>query len=1111
MRIAILLILITITQTFAVDSYAQSKRLSLNFKNEKIIDILDKIEEQSEFYFMFDASKIDVNQRRSINCENRTITSILDQLFEDTKITYRISDRQIGLIDTKFADAEQVKTVYGKVTDSSGSPLPGVTVVVKETSNGTVTNADGEYSLSNVPNDAVLIFSFVGMKTKEMDVSVKTNVNVTMEEEALDIEEVVAIGYGTIKKSDLTGSVSSVNIDDVIGAPVQSIDQGLIGRASGVMVTQTSGAPGSVASIRIRGTSSLQGGNEPLYVIDGFPVYSGAGFGNTGGNAKISGLATLNPNDIESVEILKDASATAIYGARAANGVVLITTKSGKEGRDRITFNSYYGIQSLPKKIEVMNAFEYATLVNEAFTTDGYSPIYDETKMAELKANPKGTDWQDEIYRDAPIQNYYLSISGGDNKMRYAITGSYFDQEGIIINSRMKRYTSRLNFDRNIWDNFKVGTHSTITRIENNAVPTSTGSEQGIVSAALMFNPVQPVYANKELGEYTQVNTPGLTISNPVATARERVLETIHTRFLGDFYAELELFEGLSARVSLGTDISNIKENNFTPSILYESNGVAKASVSSGLSTNVLNENTLTYENVFNEIHSINALLGVTFQKNWYEGVSGSSQDFVNNVLEENSLESGAVYNAPNSDASEWGLVSYLGRMNYSLLNKYLFSVNARIDGSSRFGENNKYAFFPSTSFAWRASEESFVKDLDVFSNLKLRTSFGYTGNQEIGLYNSLQTLGNTTYTIGNSLVTGFMPNKIPNPDLKWEKTAQFDLGIDVGFINNRLRITADYYFKKTTDLIYSVNVPFVSGFSTSIQNIGSIQNKGYEFAVESVNINSGEFKWETSFNISFNRNKVLELGGEEYTQIGDGAWKTGSIHRLILGEPISVFYGYVSDGIYQNEQEVNQGPSGGPTNWPGGRRYKDLSGPDGVPDGVIDATYDRQIIGNPNPKFTGGMTNNFSYKGFELTAFLQWSYGNDIVNYNHSVLSIPSGGQNVSKELLNRWTPENPSGEYPRANTNRSFYFCDLFVEDGSYLKLKTVSLAYTFPKLKSKHIGNLKAYITAQNYFTWTKYSGYDPEVSFRGASNLEIGEDVDTYPQPKTLMLGLQIDIQ
>ena len=780
---------------------------------------------------------------------------------------------------------------------------------------GTVTDKDGNYSLANVSSNATLVFSFVGMKTQEIAIAGKTTINVVLAEDAIGIEEVVAIGYGTVKKSDLTGSVSSVNVGDVLGAPIQSIDQGLAGRASGVMVTQTSGAPGAVASIRIRGTSSLQGGNEPLYVIDGFPVYSGDGFGNTGGNSKLSGLATLNPTDIESVEVLKDASATAIYGARAANGVVLITTKSGKKGQDVITFDSYYGVQSLPKKIDLLNAYEFALLTNEAFTFDGYAPIYDEAKMAELKANPKGTDWQDEIYRNAPIQSYNLSISGGDDKTHYSISGSYFDQKGIIIESDFKRYTGRLNLDRKIWDNLKVGTHSTITRMVSNAVPTSTGNENGVVSGALLFNPVQPVYTNEALGEYTLVNTPGLTTTNPVATARESILETIQTRFLGDVYAEWEFVEGLSARISFGTDISNTKENSFTPSILYESGGIASASVSSGLTTNWLNENTLTYQKTFNENHSINALAGITFQGNRYESVSGSSQDFVNDVLEENSLESGAVYNAPESDASEWGLISYLGRINYNFKDRYLFSVNSRIDGSSRFGENNKYAFFPSASFAWRAIDEPFIQDLNLLSNLKVRTSFGYTGNQEIGLYNSLSTLGNTTYTIGNSLVTGFMLNKIPNPDLKWEKTSQFDLGIDFGFFENRLRVTTDYYYKKTTDLIYSVNIPYVSGFGTSIQNIGSIQNKGFELAIESLNISNGDFDWMTTFNISFNRNKVLELGGEKYVQIGGGEYKTGSVHRLILGEPISVFYGYVSDGIFQNEQELNEGPSGGPTN----------------------------------------------------------------------------------------------------------------------------------------------------------------------------------------------------
>jgi TonB-linked SusC/RagA family outer membrane protein len=1013
----------------------------------------------------------------------------------------------IETVEKPFIDV----TIRGRVTDENGEAIPGVTVSVSGTTIGTATDLNGDYSLT-VPEGSTLVFSFIGFVSQSVAIGDQSVIDVTLVEEISSLDEVVVVGYGSVKKSDLTGSVSSIKTDDIQQTPITSIDQGLVGRAAGVMVTQTSGMPGAVASIRIRGSSSLQGGNEPLYVIDGFPVYNGSGFGNTGGRARMSGLSTINPADIESIEILKDASATAIYGARAANGVVLITTKSGKEGRDQITFDAYYGSQSAVRQIDVMNALQYAELVNEAYTNDGLAPVYGNEKMAELQANPKGTDWQDEIFQVAPIQNYQLSFAGGDNKTNYSISGNYFNQKGVIRSSDFKRYSGRVNISRNIMDNFKVGTSLNVSRTNANAVRTDAGGNQGVVSAAMKFNPVLPVYRNEALGEYTPVNSPGIIYANPVATADEQIRENTMLRLLGNIYGEWEFIPDLTAKVSFGTDLVNTKFDTFVPSNIFESGGVANASISSGFTTNWLNENTLSWFKQISPGHAISVLGGITFQQNINEGLTASSQDYVNNVLKENALGAGAVYNQPSSSRTEWSIVSYLGRINYNINEKYLFSFNSRVDGSSRFGANYKHAFFPSGAVAWRLVEEDFVRNMDLFSNLKMRLSYGVTGNQEIGLYNSLPTLTNNTYTLGRSLVTGFYPNKIPNPDLRWEKTSQFDVGLDFGFWDERLRFTTDYYYKETTDLIYDVAVPFVSGFGSSLQNIGSVQNEGVELSIESDILSKGDFSWTSAFNISFNKNKVIELGGEDYKDVGggDGHLKTGSVHRLIVGEPIGLFYGYVFDGIFQNSTELDAGPLS-PTNWVGGRRYKDLGGPNGEPDGVVNATYDRTVIGDPNPDFFGGFTNTFFYKGIELNLFMQYSYGNDIFNYNAMELELPSGGQNVYADLVNRWTPENPSDRYPKATTNRSAVFSDAYMEDGSYLKVKTLTVAYTFPNLNSQRIGGLKLYLTAQNLLTFTEYSGYDPEVSYRGATNLELGEDFGGYPQARTFMAGVKMNIQ
>ncbi|MDP3432498.1 MAG: TonB-dependent receptor [Bacteroidota bacterium] len=1112
MKLNLILILFTVLQVSASVS-AQNTRLDLKMQNATISQVFDEIERQSQVYFFYNKNQIDETRTISVDFRNKTIDDILKTMLSELSLTYEFAGKNVIIKPAILQNngLQQQKTVSGNVTDSSGASLPGVSVVVKGTTSGVITDMYGKYSITNVPGNATLQFSFVGMKSQEIAIAGKTTLNVVLEDETIGIDEVVAIGYGTVKKSVLTGSVSSIKVDELQATPMTSIDQGLVGRAAGVMVTQTSGMPGAIASIRVRGTSSLQGGNEPLYVIDGFPIYNGSGFGNTGGGSRFSGLSTINPSDIESIEILKDASATAIYGTRAANGVVLIKTKSGKVGSDVISFDATYGVQQVVQNIELMNALEFAEMTNEARVNDGLSPFFSEADMQKVRQNPIGTDWQKEIFRSAPTQNYQLTFSGGDQKTIYSISANYSEQQGIIHNSDFKRYSSRINLERQMLTNFRVGSNFTMSKTLANAVQTDSGGTSGIISTALGFNPILPVYQDEATRKYTLVNNTGLPYANPVATAREITRENHAVRLLGNLFGEWEILPNLKAKVSFGADLFNTKFNSYIPSNIQESSGVANASISGGTTTNWLNENTLSWVKEIGQNHKIDLLGGVTFQRNHYEDFAASSKSFVNDVLTFNSLQAGSIYNQPSSSASDWSLMSYLARVNYNFKERYLFSFSGRVDGSSRFGANNKYAVFPSGSFAWRLIEEDFIKNTNIFSNLKTRISYGITGNQEIGLYNSLSTLGTTNYTFGRQLVSGFFPNKIPNPDLRWEKTSQFDVGLDVAFFDNRLRITTDYYHKKTTDLIYSVPVSFVSGFGSALKNIGSIENKGLELSVGS-DVLTGALSWTTEFNISSNKSNVLDLGGVQYQDIGGGDdhLKTGAAHRLIVGEPIGLFYGYVYDGIFRNADELAAGPKS-PTNWVGGRRYADLGGPAGVPDGIVDATNDRTVIGDPNPDFFGGMTNTLSYKGFELNLFLQYSYGNDVFNYKAMELLLPTGGQNVYKDLVDRWRPDNIDSKYPKATTNRSAVFSSLYIEDGSYLKVKTLTLAYVFPSLKNKHISNMKLYVSGQNLFTFTNYSGYDPEVSYRGASNLELGEDFGGYPQAKTFLLGISLNIK
>lgn len=1108
MRITVVLCMLSIFCASAEKTYSQVAEISLNLRSVTVAHVLDEIKRQSNFSFWYNNDEIKLNEKISIQANKQNIDQVLHTLLGNQGLSYSIEDNHIIIYKNAMPNIhQQSRKITGIVTDEKNEPIIGANVVVKGSTTGNITDMDGRFTLEISDKD-LLVVSYIGFITKDVPVGKQSSIKIQLSEDTQKIEEVVVIGYGSVKKSDLTGSVSSIKTAELQQTPMTSIDQGLVGRASGVQVTQTSGMPGAVASIRVRGSSSLQGGNEPLYVIDGFPVYSGSGFGNTGGKTQMSGLSTVNPSDIESIEILKDAAATAIYGARAANGVVLITTKSGKKGRDVISFEASFGWSNVTKKIDVMGAQEYAKLVNEAYKNDGLKPYYSDGKLAEIAAIGNGTNWQDEILRTGITQTYQLNFSGGDEKTQYAISGNYTGQEGIVSHSDFKRYSVRLNLDRKIFNNLTVGTHATGSHTINNAVATDTGGEDGAISGALRMNPILPVYENEESQAYTQINVPGILVPNPVGTVNEQKFNNATSRLLGDIYAQWEIIPDLKLKITAGADIMYHKTNRYTPSTIYQARGMATANVGVNKSINWLNENTITWNKDINDKHSLNVLGGFTMQQNNTEYVLASSSNYVNDIMSYNNLSAGSIYNKPESNATQWNLMSFLARVNYSFDHRYLFSVNARVDGSSRFGSNNKYGFFPSASAAWRISEESFMESVkQTISNLKLRASYGFTGNTEIGVYQSLATLGSFGYVIGNSQVTGFSPNRIPNPDLKWERTGQFDVGIDLGLFNNRLRVTTDYYYKKTSDLLYDVAIPSTSGYQTMLKNIGSVENHGYELSVESDNL-TGPFSWTTAFNISFNRNKVLELGGEDYKEMkeGDGHLKTGAIRRLIVGEPIGVFYGYRFDGIFQNEGECKQQKSSTSPIGVGLRRYKDLNG-----DGKVDATNDKEILGDASPKFFGGLTNTFGYKGFELNVFLQYSVGSKIYNYNAMELETPTGNQNVYAELVDRWTPEHPSDIYPKASTNRNVLVSDRFVEDGSYLKLKTLSLSYNFPQIKLKHIQGLRLYLTGQNLLTWSKYRGYDPEVSYRGASTLEAGEDYGGYPQSRTFMVGIKLDIK
>ena len=1006
-----------------------------------------------------------------------------------------------GFLITSLTLFGQQRTITGTVTDNlDGATLPGVAVLVKGTTVGTTTDINGQYSLEVDQTAAVLRFSFMGMRTEEREIRSQNVINVRMESENIGLDEVVVIGYGSVKRSDLTGSVASVNMEELAEIPATSFDKKMQGRVSGVQVTTLSGQPGGATSVKIRGGNSIMAGNEPLYVVDGVLMESQQNFSWIGGPAE-NGLSSINPNDIESMEVLKDASATAIYGARGANGVVIITTKKGKAGKDKITFSAYLGLQKKASDVQVMNASEFAKLYDEAgynANPVGYQPLY---------PNPdslgQGTDWQGEIFRDAPMQNYQLTFSGGSDKTRYSVSGDYFLQDGIIVGSDFSRYSFRVTLDHQVNDRLKVGTSMGYNKTRSHTVPTDTpgGFFPGVVNTALTFNPVLPVFDQE--GNYTLTDpNADAWLDNPVAVTRIVDAVSNINRLLGNVFLEYTLFTDLTFRTSLAADIYHQTQDMYTPRTVYSgsfNDGQARFATTD-LQT-LLTENTLSYQKKFGQIHQISAVAGFTFQKNTSRTFIDIATNFPNDILGYYGIENAEDMPIIYSSFGESAIVSYLGRFNYNLMERYLLTFTGRVDGSSRFGRNNRYAFFPSVAIAWRLIQEDFVKSTGVFSDLKLRLSYGKSGNDRIPDFFYIRTIGGTEYYFnGGSPAFGFAPQVPGNDILKWETTNQFDVGLDMGFFDSRIAFTTDYYYKKTIDLLYSSEIPYTTGYPVYLENIGSMKNSGVELSLRTANL-IGRFKWNTDFNISFNNNRILDLGGKTlYIDNDTYKLKIGSWSVIQEGEQMGSFFGLEADGIWQLDEASEAARYG---DVPGDFKYVDQNN-----DGVIDAN-DRKIIGHALPKFFWGMNNTFSYGNLTLDIFIQGQHGNQILNSNRFELESGNGLSNASVDMLNRWTPENPSNEFPRANRNADYLkMSDRYLEDGSYIRVKVITLSYNLPAawMKTLRLDNARFYVTGENLLTFTKYTGFDPEVSRFGFDNTRMGYDYGGYPSAKTYILGV-----
>ena len=974
-------------------------------------------------------------------------------------------------------------TVSGTVTDSKGVPLAGASVLEKGTTNGTQTDFDGNFTLGLSNGNASLVASYIGFATKELALNGRNTISITLEESTEGLDEVVVIGYGSVKKSDLTGSVSSVQADKLNMDSQASIEQVIQGRIAGVQVTQTSAEPGGGFSIRVRGTNSITAGNEPLYVIDGL----------AGANPENS----LNPSDIKSIQVLKDASATAIYGARGSNGVVLITTKQGQKDTPlEISYNVSTGFQSASKKLDLMNAQEYMSFYNDVYIDRGVEPLFSQADFTEAGL---GTNWQDEVLRSAMIQEHRLSFSGGSEDTQYYLSLNYFDQDGIVISSGFKRFGARVNLIHSVGEKLKIGINLNNSSENENKVPLGLGvnSGAGVIAAALQLPPILPVYDAD--GSYS---TSLQDLSNPVAQA-ETIDELIKTtRIFGNAFAEYEVLTGLKSKINVGYDQSLLRGDEFLD-VVTQKGSLAEGQATKNFqeSNSYLFEFTLDYNKVIHDKHSLNLLGGYSYQEFTNSGFNASAQNFPTTSFGTNNLGAGdpTEFNV-GSFKSESRIVSGFGRVNYSFDERYLMSGSFRADGSSRFGENNKFSYFPSGALGWNISNESFFPDESVVSNLKLRASYGLSGNQEIDNGRSLVLLGSGPISVFDGVeYQSIAPIQLANADLKWETTESFNLGIDFGLLEGRVSGTVEYFQNNTRDLLLLLPIPTTTGFDSSLQNVGDTRNSGFELSLSSRNF-VGDFLWTTDLNLATLKNEVTNLG--ELPRILQGNVRFIQDFTLLeVGKPINSYYGYLFDGVFQSQQEVDNSASQANAA-PGGRKFRDLNG-----DGVID-DEDRTILGNPFPDYTLGLNNTFSYKGFSLDVFLEGKFGFELANFTNIDSENPIDDlRNRQTYVLGRWTPENGTNAQPSfANPSRTYDFNSRAVEDASFLRLRNAKLAYAFPNLDIKGVSSLMIYASGQNLVTWTKYRGYNPDINALGNSNVRI--DYSAYPLARIYSIGINV---
>jgi len=1092
MKLALIIVFLSVLQVSA-NVYSQVT-VNLDVQDKPIREVLKTIEQQSQVRFFYSDDLLVMSELIDVKADNKNIIGVLDDIFSKSPLTYKAYDNNLIVIAPR--DLLQQKKVTGTVTAKDGTPLPGVNVVVTGTTMGTLTDAAGKYSIEVPQGSKSLTFSFIGMEAQEITIGTLTEINVTMLESAVGLEEVVVVGYGTIKKKDITGSVASLGREEIESRPILTFEDALKGRISGVQVRQTGGDLAGDFSISIRGVGSVNGTNDPLIVVDGVPLFS-------------SDFSTINPKDIQSMDVLKDASATAIYGARAANGVIMITTKQGRKGELRLTLDVDLGFEQISKMYEVMSTEQQRLLFVEAFTNSGRSTaVYDDPTNPIWQID---TDWQEEGTQTAFRQNYNLGFGGGSENTNYSGSFSYLNREGTLKSTDFQQYSLRLNVSSQFNKYLKLSTNLTGSHQEENYADADSWGAVGYRGFLQNHSYTEPYDEN---GELTAVNTTAAPYfgsnSNPLIDLLLPTKTRNVNRILGNTKLDVTLLDGLVLSGNFGGDIVLRDGYAYNPvySIGRFSRDQGDVTVNAAQQVNWVGDITLDYDKQFGA-HNIKALAGFSVQQYKQTNTNTSGAGTIDNQL--NQLSNQTDFGATGTDVTS-GLVSYFGRAIYNYGDKYYLTGTVRYDGSSRFGADNRYGVFPSGSVAWRISEESFLQSIDILDDLKLRVGYGLTGNQDIGDFAFITKAGSAQYVFGNSVVVGNAPENIGNPNLKWESNVQFGVGIDLSLFKGRIYSSIDYYDKQSQDLLISTPIPLTAGVSVNpIVNLGSFQNTGVEFALNTRNI-EGDFSWTTSFNISFNKNKVIDIGtnslGEPLEIPGEQiplAWAPANLTRA--GQEAAGFYMYTWDGVWQLGEEAEAAAWDGPAQ-PGDPKYVDLNG-----NGIFDAG-DKSFVGTPQPKYFGGMDNTFSYKNLSLSVFLEFAGGYKVYNTARNLLARSVPFVHNFAEVADFWTPENPSnvsrpsqGGYTTSQTN---IVSTRWLEDGSYLKIKNIRLSYLLPaeSIKGDFINSAKFTLTASNFFTFTKYTGLDPEASSRN-DLLSQGLDFTPYPPTKLISLAIQVN--